>query len=261
MKFSIVLCSVSVATALQLPPWTGFGHWEAPGPKDVRGPCPMLNTLANHGFLPHDGRDFHLETTIAALQNGLNFDPQLSTFLHNQALTSNTEPNATTWSLETLRNHNILEHDASFTRADYYFFNDSHSFDGEAYKETKSYWTAPIVDLEMAAKARYARIQTSKATNPEYSLSEKGSNFGIGEAAAYVIILGDKVTGTVKQSLIEYFFENERLPLELGWRRPDTPFTMDELFAAMDIVRGFTPGADAAEPRVVDKRNIHGYAY
>ncbi|TGO26420.1 hypothetical protein BPAE_0060g00360 [Botrytis paeoniae] len=26
-----------------------------PGPKDMRGPCPGLNALANHGFLPHNG--------------------------------------------------------------------------------------------------------------------------------------------------------------------------------------------------------------
>lgn len=25
--------------------------WKAPGPDDSRGPCPMLNTLANHGYL------------------------------------------------------------------------------------------------------------------------------------------------------------------------------------------------------------------
>lgn len=25
--------------------------WKAAGPDDSRGPCPMLNTLANHGYL------------------------------------------------------------------------------------------------------------------------------------------------------------------------------------------------------------------
>lgn len=27
----------------------------APGPTDQRGPCPGLNALANHGYLPHSG--------------------------------------------------------------------------------------------------------------------------------------------------------------------------------------------------------------
>lgn len=29
--------------------------FEAPGPNDIRGPCPGLNTAANHHFLSHDG--------------------------------------------------------------------------------------------------------------------------------------------------------------------------------------------------------------
>jgi len=34
----------------------GSGHeWQAPGPNDLRGPCPGLNAFSNHGFLPKDG--------------------------------------------------------------------------------------------------------------------------------------------------------------------------------------------------------------
>lgn len=31
---------------------TGEYAWRAPGPKDIRGPCPGLNALANHGYFP-----------------------------------------------------------------------------------------------------------------------------------------------------------------------------------------------------------------
>lgn len=30
-------------------------YYEAPGPLDIRGPCPGINTAANHHFLSHDG--------------------------------------------------------------------------------------------------------------------------------------------------------------------------------------------------------------
>ncbi len=30
---------------------TALRPWRAAGPNDSRGPCPMLNTLANHGYL------------------------------------------------------------------------------------------------------------------------------------------------------------------------------------------------------------------
>jgi len=34
----------------------GSGHeYQAPGPDDIRGPCPGLNAFANHGFLPRNG--------------------------------------------------------------------------------------------------------------------------------------------------------------------------------------------------------------
>lgn len=41
----------------------------------VRGPCPMLNTLSNHGFLPHDGgKDGGL--TVDKVIHGLSFREQ-----------------------------------------------------------------------------------------------------------------------------------------------------------------------------------------
>jgi hypothetical protein len=75
----------------------------------------MLNTLANHGFLPRDGRNIDFDATVSALESALNIDPQFGAFLHGRAVLSNPTPNATTWSLETLRSHNVLEHDASLT--------------------------------------------------------------------------------------------------------------------------------------------------
>lgn len=73
----------------------------------------MLNTLANHGFLPHDGKVITENRTINTLQTVLNIDPSLGEFLFQKALTTNPAPNATTFDLDNLDRHNILEHDAS----------------------------------------------------------------------------------------------------------------------------------------------------
>ncbi|KAF8576105.1 Cloroperoxidase [Ramaria rubella] len=40
-----------------------------PAGQESRGPCPALNTLANHGYLPHDGHNITPEILLAALQN------------------------------------------------------------------------------------------------------------------------------------------------------------------------------------------------
>jgi hypothetical protein len=43
-------------------------EWMAPGPDDVRSPCPLLNTLANHNTIPHSGKNL----TIPVLAAGFN---------------------------------------------------------------------------------------------------------------------------------------------------------------------------------------------
>lgn len=65
----------------------------------VRGPCPMMNTLANHGFLQRDGRNITRENAVNALREGLNFNPTLSNIMFDQAIIANPEPNATYFTL------------------------------------------------------------------------------------------------------------------------------------------------------------------
>lgn len=94
----------------------------------------------------------------------------------------------------------------NFSRADYYWTNDSHSFNQSVFDETRSYWKGPIIDIKEAAAARIARVHTSQTTNPTYSMSDLGFDFSIGETAAYIVVIGDRVSGTVKKSFVEYLF-------------------------------------------------------
>lgn len=48
---------------------TGDHVWKAPGPKDIRGPCPGLNALANHGYFPRVRE--HLVCLIRWLEWGI----------------------------------------------------------------------------------------------------------------------------------------------------------------------------------------------
>jgi hypothetical protein len=73
----------------------------------------MMNTLANHNFLPHDGRNFTKETVVKGLGDGLNFDADLASLMFEMAIIANPEPNATFFTLDMLNVHNVLEHDAS----------------------------------------------------------------------------------------------------------------------------------------------------
>ncbi|PWY91289.1 Cloroperoxidase [Aspergillus sclerotioniger CBS 115572] len=246
MKATILLVTASLSQALAQVSSHPF-PWSAPGPDDVRGPCPMLNTLANHGFLPHDGKDITEDRIVAVLNNSLNIAEDLSQFLFKEALTTNPDPNATTFSLSDLSRHNILEHDASLSRQDFYF-GDNHDFNQTVFDETRSYWIAPLIDFNAAAHARLARVNTSMATNPTYTESETGHAFSYGESAAYMIVFAEG-SETANRSWVEYFFEHERLPQQLGWTKPQESISTSVL---IDTVTGIVNASDASVLEVAE---------
>ncbi|KAI6081480.1 Cloroperoxidase [Hypoxylon rubiginosum] len=238
MKVTYISATIAFGTAS-----FGYAHpqaragWVPAGPNDVRAPCPMLNTLANHGYLPHSGKAITQNKTVEALKAALNFAEDLSAILFEAAVGTNPTPNATTFDLDHLGRHNVLEHDGSLSRADNYFGPGNQSvFNEVVFNQTKSFWTGDVITMQMAANARASRLMTSNLTNPEFELSDTGSIFSIGESAAYVTVLGDKVSRTVPKSYVEYLFENERLPYELGFKRPATPYTGDDLVAASNEI-------------------------
>ncbi|ETS86815.1 hypothetical protein PFICI_00643 [Pestalotiopsis fici W106-1] len=229
--------------------------WLPPGPNDLRGPCPMLNTLANHGFLQHDGTNITLDNMIAALSMALNFDPKLSSLMFDQAIVANPDPNATFFTLDQLNRHNILEHDASLSRSDAYFGN-NHIFNQTIFDSTKVYWTAEVLTPQMLANSKIFRQIQSRAFNPDYSFSPMNEEFSLGEVAAPILVFGNMRTGEVNRSLVEYFYERERLPTALGWVKnadviglPNVLATTQLIRNAMDLLTGFN-GA-------VEHRDLH----
>ena len=123
--------TVAIVPSLALPARSQtVGEWKAPAegdgmlPQDPntsrsnirnvdRGPCPMLNTLANHGYLPRNGRGISKDMAIKVLDEVLNWDETVVSDLYDFAQPTNPQPNATTINLKELTTHNILEHDAS----------------------------------------------------------------------------------------------------------------------------------------------------
>ncbi|EYE98335.1 Cloroperoxidase [Aspergillus ruber CBS 135680] len=187
--------------------------WSSPGPGAVRAPCPMLNTLANHSFLPHGGKD-----------------------ISEAPLITNPHTNATKFCLNDLNRHNILEHDdASLSRQDAYF-GDNVDFNQIIFDETRSYWPHSIVDIQTAARSSQTRVNISIATNPTYNMCELGLDFSYGEIAAYILILGSKYSGKVNRSWVKYLFENERLAVQLSWASHNETITSDDLNKMLEMV-------------------------
>lgn len=237
-------------------------QWRPAGPNDVRAPCPMLNALANHGYLPHDGKDISKEHTITALGNALNIDKEFATALYQNGISANPDANATTFSLSDLTRHNVVEHDASLSRQDFYFGND-HTFNKEIFEETRSHWVGSVIDVQTAANARQARVKTSKATNPTFDIPEAILTSSYGESAFPIVVMGNKAAGTVQKNWVEYLFENERLPFSLGWTKATDGISYDDFTSMTKRIQEATenPQSSTGESEACQaKRHIGSHA-
>jgi len=91
-------------------------EWQKPAEGDVRSPCPALNTLANHGYLPHDGKNISRHTMIGALQQGYHLSYALAWFITTGGYLLTGQFNH--MSLFDLCRHNGIEHNASIAHCD-----------------------------------------------------------------------------------------------------------------------------------------------
>lgn len=245
----------------------------------------MMNTLANHGYLPHNGKNIDQATTIHALDKALNMPAHFAVFLHEAAVTTNPDgPWSNTFDLDHLGIHGILEHDASLSRQDAYF-GDAVSFNASVFAETTSYWPGDSVDVPQAAAARLGRVRTSQRTNPEYDMSTVGRYFGIGEVAVFILTLGDPTTWKVPRKTVEYLFgewirlrfvlccffssaceltlyasvENERLPTEVGWSRPVNELAVSDMYSVISEIIDLSVNVSGAK-RALMGDDLHGLA-
>ncbi|KAF3011310.1 hypothetical protein E8E14_001800 [Neopestalotiopsis sp. 37M] len=236
MRFQLLLASLPLALA-SVP--DTVHDWHPPVDGDFRGPCPMMNTLANHGFLPRDGSNITKDTAISALGNGLNFDAELAGIMWEQAIIANPVANSSFFTLDHLNRHNVLEHDASISRTDAYFGN-NHVFNQTVFDTSRKYWTTEMMGPEALANSKLFRQIESRSTNPEYVFTTHTEPFSLGEMAAPFIVFGDMETELVNRTLVTYFFENERLPSELGWSKKVDAITLEQISRMSEIIANAT---------------------
>ncbi|KAK3380963.1 Chloroperoxidase [Podospora didyma] len=161
--------------------------WTAPLSTDRRSPCPMLNVLANQGFLPHTGLNISLDQLYTAFNQSVNLEP-----------TSAEIPSPSC---------SVIEHDGSLSRADTYF-GDNHSFNATIWNQTRSFFTEETISLATAAKARSARLwAAAAAVNPTFNLPLNDMKSSILETALYLIIFGNDTQGDAKTQWVRILFE------------------------------------------------------
>ncbi|KAF9730992.1 hypothetical protein PMIN02_008527 [Paraphaeosphaeria minitans] len=204
--------------------------WRAPKATDRRSPCPMLNTLANHGYLPRNGANISMEILIAGLKTSVNLGADATEVVGAAALKGSTTGNASTFHLTDLDKHGLIEHDGSLSRADIYF-GDNHSFNATIWAQTASHFTSPIISLATAAKAHKARLAAAQIENPQFNMSASDVQASMIETALYLSVLSNDTGATAVSAWVQKVFTEEKLPIKEGWKRPEGEISVSTLTA------------------------------
>ncbi|KAH8702338.1 Chloroperoxidase [Talaromyces proteolyticus] len=230
--------------------WRPKGHeWHPPLPGDSRSPCPGLNVMANHGWLPRSGKNIDLATLRVAVTGAYNYAPTTFDKAFEQAIAFNltTTGNSSTFNLADLAKHDDIEFDGSLSRNDFYFGDDLH-FDpviwatvaeklglyehGDSEKDK-------YVTVETAAKARAARVRDAMKVNPTFNASLNEISGSPGTTALYLTTLWDTKADAAPKAWIRAFFEQERIPFLEGYELPEKQKTgadINAMFARVQSV-------------------------
>jgi len=183
-----------------------------PQPGDKRSPCPALNTLANHGFLPRDGKDIGPFEIYRALREGYQLSIILAfilTFVGWAILGQLRKV-----SLWDLARHNCIEHDACL------FHHDAH---GKAeYAPTAV--SNSLMKSALHQGGRYvsghmsledvANIREKRERALEKPLKWWQAEIARGEMAAAIGVLGgkDAAKNGLDLEVLRLWVRQERLP-------------------------------------------------
>ncbi|KAJ3493560.1 heme-thiolate peroxidase [Agrocybe chaxingu] len=202
--------------------------WKPLRPGDIRGPCPGLNTLASHGYLPRNGVATPVQI-INAVQEGFNFDNRAAVFSTYAAhlvdgnlitdllsigrktrLTGPDPPPPA--SVGGLNEHGTFEGDASDA-----FFRNNHDFNETLFEQFVDYsnrFGGGKYNLTVAGELHFKRIQDSIATNPNFSFVDFRYVAAYGETAflANLFVDGHRDDGQLDMDAAQGFFQFSRMP-------------------------------------------------
>ncbi|THU80856.1 Cloroperoxidase [Dendrothele bispora CBS 962.96] len=218
-------------------PWEKH-HYIPPKEGDLRSPCPGLNALANHGFIPRDGKGMTIPIVLDACLDAFNIlpDPQIIMVAKMALFTTDARDSFT---LKDLALHGTIEHDASISRSDT-SLGDSLSFNQTLFNLflSQSNPGKDVYDPVSAGHVQHDRLQDSIERNPNVTNTIKEFMQRSLESALYLGAMGDPMTGIApKNSLpslvsvdarwtptfVDVLFQEERIPYAEGWERSSIP--------------------------------------
>ncbi|RLN92268.1 hypothetical protein BBJ28_00011515 [Nothophytophthora sp. Chile5] len=192
-----------------------------------RCPCPAMNTLANHGYLPRDGKNITVDTALAVVMDKFNIGEDLA------AVMGGLSPDL--FDLNDLSAHNDqVEHDASLARIDSYFGVDPYLITPGLINDVLNYGIDGDIDVTDVATIRAARVAWGEVNNPEFDFSTTPAFIAGAEAALFLRGFGGANGNSTATTFAATFFLQEMFPE--GWTKSDTSITYDDALATISYL-------------------------
>lgn len=174
-----------------------------------------ISSQANHGILPHSGRDITFRDLKTTIHQTFNFAPTFCFFVPNFAANFlNRSYWRDSFDLAELSKHNAIEHDASLTRRDSALVPDQGKPDLDLVRELLDCATGrgpngerllTKADLSRALSKRRA---AARMENQHYSESLFHNMFGSANSSTMLTIFGGRVDDLTTMLVEERFSEN-----------------------------------------------------
>ncbi|KAH8652135.1 Chloroperoxidase [Xylariales sp. PMI_506] len=229
----------------------------ARGPASAsRSPCPVVNALANHGYLERSGRKIYMDDLNGAMSHvgmsnllGSVFAVPTYFEYHSPAKAYMKKPVSTWqrfWSLlknpysffdyfgcwntsqiingkkyidlENLASHGAIEHDISLSRRDIAQKQGNNAPQEDLIEDMLEYSSdGKNLTIDDLSKFVKARIKQQLKDNPELVYGPAEHQVNCGQIALMMGCFGDGKT--IPVSYVKAIFEDERLPFIEGWKK------------------------------------------
>jgi len=241
--------------------------YKAPGPKDQRGPCPGLNTLANHGYIPRNGIA-SLEQIINGTRDGYNMDYGLASALTSFGMLARGNAFIDLLSIGGpvpeipalpgkidgpvaggLATHGRFEGDVSMTRQDA-AIGDNRHFQVDLYDEllvtlgqfgdnSPVTGNNTVFNNRTMAEFKYRRFVEDQKANKvlQYHAGRYGLSYG--ETAFALLFFANGTDGVLTDQIMGSFFRNQTFPE--NWHRRGTAGTLNQVIEYLGVISQVHP--------------------
>ncbi|KAJ7239836.1 Chloroperoxidase [Mycena rebaudengoi] len=220
----------------------------APGPNDQRGPCPAMNTLANHGYISRNGitsfeeiihatgEAFNIDRDTASGMAALNFLTRGNPFV-NKISIGGVSPFVPPLPFKIdgpktqgIQKHGRVEGDASITRSDVFIGNNRNFnqtlFDMELQQLAKFGDDGPdgpatVFNLQTLIEIKRQNFESDQALDPAFALPQRRLNGAYRELSFLMTVFANGTTKLATKRIIGSFFMNQTFPE--NWFRAAAP--------------------------------------